>query len=180
MRVVSGKYKRANLNGFDINGTRPTMDRIKESMFALIQGSIKDSVCLDLFAGSGALGIEAISNGARACYFVDNNNIAIKTLQDNLTKLRVNEEYHIVSKDYKQALQHFKDNNIKFDLILLDPPYNNTFIKQSIDLITNYDLLNDGGYIVCEYEQENFENEFLECIKEKKYGSKNIKILKKV
>ena len=73
MRVISGKYKGKNLIGFDIDGTRPTMDRVKESLFGIIQNYIKDSVILDLFAGSGSLGIEALSNGASNCYFFDNN-----------------------------------------------------------------------------------------------------------
>ena len=73
MRVISGKYKGKNLIGFDIDGTRPTMDRVKESLFGIIQNYIKDSVVLDLFAGSGSLGIEALSNGASTCYFFDNN-----------------------------------------------------------------------------------------------------------
>ena len=73
MRVISGKYKGKNLIGFNIDGTRPTMDRVKESLFGMIQNHIKNSVVLDLFAGSGSLGIEAISNGAAKCYFIDNN-----------------------------------------------------------------------------------------------------------
>ncbi len=73
MRVISGKYKGKKLIGFDIDGTRPTMDRVKESLFGIIQNKIKDSIVLDLFAGSGSLGIEALSNGAKMCYFVDNN-----------------------------------------------------------------------------------------------------------
>ena len=80
MRVISGKYKGKKLDGFNIEGTRPTMDRVKESMFALIQNEIKDAICLDLFAGSGSLGIEALSNGAKKCYFVDKNQIAIETI----------------------------------------------------------------------------------------------------
>ena len=83
VRVISGKYKGRILEGFNINGTRPTMDRVKESMFAMIQNNLKDKVVLDLFAGSGSLGIEALSNGAKLCYFVDNNKIAINTIKKN-------------------------------------------------------------------------------------------------
>ena len=84
MRVISGKYKGKNLEGFDINGTRPTMDRVKESLFGSIQNKVINSVCLDLFAGSGSLGIEALSNGGSKCYFVDNNYEIIKKLEKNL------------------------------------------------------------------------------------------------
>ena len=81
MRVISGKYKGKILIGFDIDGTRPTMDRVKESVFAIIQNNIKNSVVLDLFAGSGSLGIESLSNGASECYFVDNNTSLINMLK---------------------------------------------------------------------------------------------------
>ena len=84
MRVISGKYKGKNFEGFNINGTRPTMDRVKESLFGTIQNYLKDSIALDLFAGSGSLGIEALSNGAKTCYFVDNGREIKKILQKNL------------------------------------------------------------------------------------------------
>ena len=84
MRIISGIYKGKIIKGHNIEGTRPTMDRVKESLFSMIQLKIKNSVCLDLFAGSGNLGIECISNGSRITYFVDNNIQAIKTLKENL------------------------------------------------------------------------------------------------
>ena len=80
MRIISGKYRGKKLKGFDIDGTRPTMDRIKESLFSMIRGYIPNSTVLDLFAGSGALGLEAISNGAKKCFLVDNNSVSIKPL----------------------------------------------------------------------------------------------------
>ena len=89
MRVISGVLKGRNVKGYDIDGTRPTMDRVKESMFATIQNNLKDSVCLDLFCGSGNLGIEAISNGSKLCYFVDNNIKAIKVVEENLKTLNI-------------------------------------------------------------------------------------------
>ena len=83
MKVISGILKGRNIKGYDIEGTRPTMDRVKESLFAMIQDDIRDSVVLDLFAGSGSLGIEAISNGAEYSYFVDNNIEVIKVTEEN-------------------------------------------------------------------------------------------------
>ena len=100
MRVISGKYKGLEIKGHDIVGTRPTMDRVKESLFASIQNKVKGSVCLDLFAGTGALGIEALSMGANSCYFIDVNKVATKTLENNLKKLRVTEDYHILLCSY--------------------------------------------------------------------------------
>lgn len=174
MRVISGKYKGKNLMGFDINGTRPTMDRVKESMFASIQNYIKDAVTLDLFAGSGALGIEALSNGASTCYFVDNNKIAIDTISKNIKGI---DNCIVLNKDFKNGLKYFKDNNIKFDLILLDPPYKDDLLNAAIKLIEEYDLLN--GILVCEIENYEIDTQY-ELIKSKKYGSKEVKIYKKM
>lgn len=173
MRVISGKYKGRNILGFDIKGTRPTMDRVKESMFALIQNYIKDSVVLDLFAGSGNLGLEALSNGANICYFVDNNKIAIDTINKNL--VGINNKV-ILKKDCFEALNELK--NIKFDIILLDPPYHENLLNKVLTKIVEYDLLNENGIVVCEYEEGNIVTT-LELIKCKKYGSKNVSIYKK-
>lgn len=175
MRIISGKYKGREIKGYNINGTRPTMDRVKESLFASIQNYVKGSVCLDLFAGSGGLGIEALSEGALSCYFVDNNKIVIDTLRQNLTNLKVEEDYFLIKKDYVEALKTF---DTKFDIIFLDPPYHLNMMNNAIDLIIKNDLLNDGGIIVCEYEEGTI-NCDLQILKEKKYGSKKITIFKK-
>lgn len=175
MRIISGKYKGKILTGFDILGTRPTMDRVKESLFGSIQNKLKNSIVLDLFAGSGSLGMEALSNGSSTCYFVDNNNKLIDIIKKNTAN--INEDVIILKKDYKEALKYFNDNNIKFDIIFLDPPYKINLINNSIELIEKYELLNLGGIIVCEYENEVFTSNY-EMIKEKKYGSKFIRIYK--
>lgn len=175
MRIISGKYKGREIKGYNIEGTRPTMDRVKESLFASIQNYVKGSICLDLFAGSGGLGIEALSEGAQSCYFVDNNKIVIDTLKKNLTSLKVEEDYFLIKKDYVEALKTF---DMKFDIIFLDPPYHLNMMNNAIDLIIKNNLLNDGGIIVCEYE-EGTVNCDLQILKEKRYGSKNVTIFKK-
>jgi len=174
MRVISGKYKGKNLIGFDIDGTRPTMDRVKESLFGIIQNNIKNSVVLDLFAGSGSLGIEALSNGAKEVYFIDNNIELINIIKKNTSGM--DENIHIMKSDYKNALKLIKNSNIQFDIIFLDPPYKLNLINDCLDKIVDYNLLNENGIIVCEYETENIENDKLKLIKDKKYGSKKIKI----
>lgn len=175
MRIISGKYKGREIKGYNIDGTRPTMDRVKESLFASIQNYVKGSICLDLFAGSGGLGIEALSEGALSCYFVDNNKIVIDILKKNLTSLKVEEDYFLIKKDYVEALKTF---DMKFDIIFLDPPYHLNMMNNAIDLIIENNLLNDGGIIVCEYE-EGTVNCDLQILKEKRYGSKNVTIFKK-
>lgn len=174
MRVISGIYKGKKLVGFDIEGTRPTMDRVKESMFALIQDKIPNSICLDLFAGSGSLGIEAISNGAKNTYFVDNGMEVLKILKNNLKGIK--EPYKVLEMDYNKALKYFKENNIKFDIILLDPPYHRLFINKILDYIYENNLLNNNGIVICEYEEEKVCNINYKKLKEKKYGDKTVSI----
>lgn len=175
MRIISGKYKGLVLKEYNIVGTRPTMDRVKESLFSMIQNEIKDKTCLDLFAGSGSLGIEALSNGALECYFVDKNPIIIKNLKRNLEK--INEKTYVYNLDYMKALEMFKNKSIKFDIIFLDPPYNLKYISKTIETLIKYDLLNHNSYIICEYQDEIITTD-LQIFKEKKYGDKYIKIYK--
>ena len=172
MRIISGKYKGKKLNGFNIEGTRPTMDRVKESLFGMIQTYIPDSIVLDLFAGSGALGLEAVSNGAKECYLIDNNIEAIKTIKENSQNFE--EQLNIIHIDYKKFL---KTTNKKFDIIFLDPPYKEKQLDTSLRIIEERGLLNENGIVICEYEIGET-NTNLELIKEKSYGPKKIKIYK--
>ena len=116
MRIISGKYKGKKLRGFNIEGTRPTMDRIKESLFGMIQTHIPNSVVLDLFAGSGALGLEAISNGAKKCYLIDKNIEAIKIIKEN--SQNIDENLKIMNIDYKKFLKNTEKSLILFSWIL--------------------------------------------------------------
>ena len=100
MHIISGKYRGKKLKGFEVDGTRPTMDRVKESLFGMIQSYVGDSRVLDLFAGSGALGLEAISNGAREAYLVDNNIEAIKVIRDNIKNM--DDDIKVIKSDYKK------------------------------------------------------------------------------
>ena len=111
MKIISGKYKGRNIEGFDIEGTRPTMDRVKESLFATIQNYIDDSIVLDLFAGSGNLGFEALSEGAKEAYLVDSNYKAIKTIEKNINTIKI-EDAHPINMDFKKALSYFKDKSV--------------------------------------------------------------------
>ena len=181
MRVISGYLKGRTIKGHDIKGTRPTMSRVKESLFASIQDYTKDSIVLDLFAGSGSLGIEAISNGSKYCYFIDNNKIAINTIQTNINNLSISNKTKLIHTDYNKALSTFKDNNIKFDLIFIDPPYNYKNINNIIDTITNYNILNKNGLLILEFKYDNISiNDNIYTLhKFKKYGDKFISIYKK-
>lgn len=172
MRIISGKYKGKKLKGFNIEGTRPTMDRVKESLFSMIQNYLPESIVLDLFSGSGALGLEAVSNGAKECYLIDNNIEAIKTIKDNSQNFE--EKLNIIHIDYKKFL---KTTDKKFDIIFLDPPYQENQLDKSLRIIEERKLLNKNGIVICEYEVGNPHTN-LELIKEKTYGPKKIKIYK--
>ena len=180
MRVISGKYKRIELKGFNIDGIRPTMDKVKEAIFAMIQDYIPDSVCLDLFAGTGSLGIEALSNGAKHVYFNDEMKDAINIIKFNIDKIK-DTNSTIICSDYTSIIKKFSENKIKFDIIFLDPPYGKIKIKTVIDKIIKYDILKDGGIIVCEYENETLDEEYdyLKLIKYRKYGKTYISIYKR-
>lgn len=181
MRVISGYLKGRNIEGYNVETTRPTMDRVKESMFASIQNSIDDSVVLDLFCGTGSLGIEALSMGANKCYFVDNNKNIINYLNKNINNLNIKDKSIIIQKDYKEALLYLKNNNIKLSLILVDAPYKMEVMNEVIELITKYDLLLNNGIIVLEYSFDKLKDTYnkLELIKYKKYGDKFVSIYRK-
>ena len=178
MKVISGKYKGRNILGYNIDGTRPTMDRVKESIFSMLQSKINDSICLDLFAGSGNLGIEALSEGAKCCYFVDHNKKAISVLKENINNIGIDNCF-IVYDDYLKALDSF---NIKFDIIFLDPPYNSNYIEKSIEKIIDNDLLSESGLIVCESDSIDriVYPDNLVAVKDKKYGDKYVVFLRKM
>lgn len=176
MRVISGKLRGREIKGYDIDGTRPTMARVKESMFAIIQNEIKDSICLDLFSGSGNLGIEAISNGAKICYFIDNNKIAINTIKDNVNKLNIKDKSIVINSDYLDALKKFKEERIKFNIVFLDPPYKDNIISDILNYLYKNKLLKRDAIVICEYENQNIKNDYYDIQKERKYGYKKVGI----
>ncbi len=179
MRVISGKLKGRKILGYDITGTRPTMDRVKESIFSMIQSYVNDSIVLDLFSGSGNYGIEAISNGAKQVYLNDYNIKCVKVIKDNLSTMNVLDYGIITNFDYKKALNYYHENNIKFDLVFLDPPYKKHIINDILDYLINNDLLNNNSLVICELtEKEEYLNDKLKLFKEKSYGDKIVLIYK--
>lgn len=179
MKIISGSLKGRSLDGFNLEGTRPTMDRVKESLFAMIQNNLDNSVCLDLFSGSGNLGIEAISQGANKVYLVDSNKKAIQVIKNNLNKLNITDKCSVILGDFKKVLNQL---NIKFNIIFLDPPYKTNYIEESINFITKNNLLENNGLIICESDSLEKIVYSLDYrpIKEKKYGDKYIVILEKI
>lgn len=180
MKVISGKYKGKKLLGYDLNGTRPTMDRVKESVFASIQDYIKDSIVLDLYSGSGNLAIEALSNYANKAYLVDKSKDAIKVINSNIKDLKITNAY-IINGDAINKLNDFIKENKEFDIIFLDPPYNTNEIDKVLSIINkNINILSKEGLIVCETTLNIDYNKYnnLYVYKNKKYGQKYVNILK--
>ena len=180
MKVISGILKGRNIEGFNIDGTRPTMDRVKESLFATIQNNLKDSIVLDLFAGSGQLGIEAISNGAKTCYFIDNNKEVIKILNKKISNLNIKSNSKVILSDWKKALNDFSNQNIKFDLIFVDPPYDYDVYEKILEKVSSLNLLNEDGLIILGHSNLKFKETYdnLTLFKEKRYGNKSVNIYK--
>ena len=180
MKVISGKFKGRLIDGYDIIGTRPTISRVKESTFAMIQNYITNANVLDLFAGSGNLGIEALSNGAKKTWFNDNNKKCINIIKNNLERLNIFKDNVVTNLDYKEALKLYYDNNIKFDLVFLDPPYKKHIIGDILSYIIDKDLLNDNGLIICEVNNKEIITDNKLCLfKERNYGDKSIIIYQK-
>ncbi|MDD3241411.1 MAG: 16S rRNA (guanine(966)-N(2))-methyltransferase RsmD [Bacilli bacterium] len=177
IRIISGSLKGREIIGYNIDGTRPTQDRVKESLFGSIQNYIKDSVVLDLFSGSGNLGFEAISNGANSIYLVDKSREAIDIINKNKNNFKLDNVY-IYNKDYNQALDYFIENKIKFDIVFLDPPYKLNVYEEVMNKLIINSLVNDNALIICEHDGiiKDIEIPNLSLIKEKKYGSKFINI----
>ena len=179
MKVISGKLKGRTIKGFDISGTRPTIDRVKESVFGMIQNYIHDSIVLDLFAGSGNYGIECLSNGASTVYFNDKNKKCLNIIKENLSNFNIQEDSIILNMDYKEALNYFKNKKIKFDLIFLDPPYKEHIITDILLFLEQNDLLNNNGLVICEMtNSDEYLSDNLVLFKDRKYGDKKVLIYK--
>ena len=151
MRVITGTAKGVNLNALSGTDTRPTSDKVKEAMFSAIQFDVEGAVVLDLFAGSGQLGIEALSRGAKKAYFVDNNSKAIAIIEENLNKTGLsNRQLHRVDRlPHNAFLRMVKEN---FDIAFLDPPYEKGFLEKTLPSVAL--KMNPNGIIVCEHEKK--------------------------
>ena len=147
MRVISGKSRGVRLKTPAGSETRPTADRVKEAMFSIIQFDLPGAKVLDLFGGTGQLGIEAISRGAGKAVFVDHSQQACKLIADNLRLAHMENDGRVIRGDYMTFLKNSKE---KFDIIFLDPPYAEVFLENALKLITEIDILQSNGIIVAE------------------------------
>ena len=147
MRVITGKARGVILKTPEGMATRPTADRVKEALFSIIQFDIPAARVLDLFGGTGQLGIEALSRGAKHAVFVDEKEEACRLIRENLRRTKLEADAMVIRSDYMNFLRNCSD---KFDIIFLDPPYAEVFLENSLKMITEIDILQSGGIIVTE------------------------------
>ena len=178
MRIISGMRKGLKLKAPDGMNTRPTTDRVKESIFNLLQFHLPCTTVLDLFAGSGALGIEALSRYCDRAVFVDSNRQSADLVKENLTSARLMENASVFCMD---ALSFLDSCNETFDLIFLDPPYNRGFLQPIVDKIANRNLLNEDGVIVIESEKDGevLTNTYYTVRRVATYGKTEITVLQR-
>lgn len=154
MRVISGSARRTNLVTPVGLNTRPTTDRIKETLFNMINNQLYDCIFVDLFSGSGAIGIEALSRGAKASYFVENNKAAINCINENLKKTHLENNAYVIENDVLDGIRILDNKNIKADIIFMDPPYNNQFEKDVIKVLSNSNIIDENTTIIVEVSLE--------------------------
>lgn len=183
MRVISGTARGTKLYSLEGDNTRPTLDRVKEALFNIINYAIKESIVLDLFSGSGAIGIEAASRGAKKVFLCDQSKKAIEIIQKNVEKTRLKEKCVILQSNYQETIRKIGD---KFDFIYIDPPYATDLAKQAVELILNMDKLKEDGLIVIETdEKEKILKQLaelsieIEVFEQRKYGRVELIFLRK-
>lgn len=182
MRVISGVRKGHKLKAPKGNKVRPTEDRIKESLFNILGNIRKDSVVLDAFGGSGSIGIEFLSRGANKAYFVDNYYDSISTIKENLEHTKLTDGAKVIKSDVFLALRKFSKENINFNYIYLDPPFNQEgLVHKLLGHIYNDNILNHEGIIIVEHEKDLVLEDNIYDFKKmdyRKYGSKSLTFYK--
>ncbi len=173
MRIISGKARGTKLYTLEGLTTRPTLDRVKESVFNIIQANIEDSIILDLFAGSGAIGLELLSRGAQKAILCDKSKEAIEIIKKNIEKTHMSEKVELYNMDFDECIRRI--SNQKFDIIYLDPPYNTNYVKQALSQIIENDILKKDGMFIIETDDEqrilnDIKNINIDIADKRKYG----------
>jgi len=174
MRIITGEFRGRVLKTPAGEHTRPTAEKVKEAMFSILQWDIEGRRVLDLFAGSGQLGLEALSRGARECVFIENDRAAADIVRDNIKKCKAEQRARVIFGDFENYLKRGE----RFDIILIDPPYDSDFREKALNLISEFDILAINGIIVVESEQKSEElpEECGELVRGKTYSYGRIKL----
>ena len=182
MRIISGKARGTKLYTLEGLNTRPTLDRVKESIFNILQNEIQGANVLDLFAGSGAIGLEFLSRGANSVLLCDKSKEAIEIIKKNIEKTHMEQSAQVINMDFETCLEKIK--NQKFDIIYLDPPYETDYIFKSLKKILELNLMTESGLIITETDDEEriekeIENIKVKIVDKRKYGRATIIFLEK-
>ena len=178
MRIISGKCRGLNLESLSGDNTRPTLDRVKESVFNILGNIFFDIEVLDLFAGSGALGLETLSRGAKSCDFVDSSKDAVNIIKKNIAKCRVEDISKVHLCDYNSAINKFNDKS--FDLVFLDPPYGKDMGISAINKLDR--VVKDNGIVILETDSIDNVPDKIDCFIKydvRKYGRVVISFFRK-
>ncbi len=151
MRILGGTARGRKLATVKARGIRPTRDNVKESIFSMIQGHVEGRTVLDLFAGTGNLGLEALSQGAKKAIFVEKERTPLRALMKNRDLCGFRDKAEIISLDAEVALKVLRRRDEKVDLVFIDPPYGSGFVDQTLRFINAHDMVNKGGMIVVEH-----------------------------
>ncbi len=175
MRIISGTMRGTKLYTLEGINTRPTLDRVKEALFSKINFRLQEANVLDLFSGSGALGLEALSRGANRAVLCDSSRDAIKIINQNIEKTKTKDKILLLNCDYKKALEQLHINKEQFDVIFLDPPYKTNFAEEATKIISQNKLIKENGIIILETDDKekvikNLDTGILEITDVKKYG----------
>lgn len=176
MRIIAGNFKGKRLFTPKDNNIRPTTDKVKESIFNMIAPYLEDAVVIDLFSGTGNLGLEALSRGAARCYFGDKSRESMELTRKNIAHCRQEDHAVTILGDFEQILKKIHE---KADVTFLDPPYKQGLIRDCIALISDLSLLSEEGIIVVEHGSKEFLDDQIagyKKIKEKIYGTISISI----
>jgi len=154
MRIITGTARGIRLDTLEGEATRPTAERVKEAIFSMIQFDLVDATVLDLFSGSGQMGLEALSRGAAKAHMVDKSAQAVNIIKKNAQKCRVFDRCRIVTSDYADFIRS-ANGKYNYDFIFLDPPYGSGMLESALSMIADTDILNDGAWIFCEDETDD-------------------------
>ena len=179
MRVITGSARGVRLKTPDGMKTRPTSDRVKEAVFSIVQFEVQGSRFLDLFAGTGQMGIEALSRGAASAVFVDEWKDACSLVRENLRLTRLSEHARVVHSNYLSFLERCRE---QFDIVFLDPPYAEIFLENALNKISEIDILSDRGIIICERPAEkqlDLDIPGLQWCKDYRYGKTWVTVFRK-
>ncbi|MBS7527454.1 16S rRNA (guanine(966)-N(2))-methyltransferase RsmD [Fusibacter paucivorans] len=182
MRVISGKARGTKLMTIEGTATRPTTDRVKEAIFSMVQQHLYEAEGLDLFAGSGALGIELLSRGGSAVSFIESSAKAVQCIRDNMQKTHLEAQGEILQMTVERDLTMLKGRS--FDIVFMDPPYHKGMIKSTIETILRYELLRINGIIVLEHHVDDKDSEIvsdaLEVLTQKRYGITGVGVYRRI